>query len=557
MDEKQALWTCLRASFTHKLEYWLGMLHPSQVEEAARKVDSLFWGVLQVISGSHLPREEGPVTCQCCPTVEGLRAAIPGLSNTTYQELTVQLPIKKGGFGLRSQEFLVPYAYYGTLEQSVPHYSLGLCPGLAHLYGEQELGEARRWEPLLTSDTRTGKELARVLDKIKKEAEALANYMGEEVPFHHASEAGALGEGRKDGSTRHLMVKEIERLRAAALKKYLEEYQDQSARPVLVRKNTNKTSTAFLLARPGPHNGIHGVYFSEQLLALLAVPSVLCRGREGERVGKLKVDKWGDNILNCNVPGGHFTRGHNIMKNTLNSLFKYCGLMSEVEPYGVFGDLIPQQPLNRILAHRASQAIIPDLRVELPVESGGTKPTYLEVKTVSGHCWYKPPTERAVKRRDIDVMQDYQDNASKADIKHYKVPQGPITARLAQIGPIVPCCFGRFGESSDAVHKMVSIMAKARVEKQQLAWGRGQQEEKSDMSQETAFIRRRISCAIVACFGQRLTSRMSQVGNGAVSARERRSHWSRDEERSRRDREAAWLAKITGQDIVRRGRFWT
>ena len=40
--EKQALWTCLRTSFSLKLEYWLAMVHPSQVEEAAREVDSMF-----------------------------------------------------------------------------------------------------------------------------------------------------------------------------------------------------------------------------------------------------------------------------------------------------------------------------------------------------------------------------------------------------------------------------------------------------------------------------------------------------------------------------------
>ena len=58
------------------------------------------------------------------------------------------------------------------------------------------------------------------------------------------------------------------------------------------------------------------------------------------------------------------------MKNTLNSLFKYCGILSEVEPYGVFADLIPQQPLNMNQALSAAQTIIPDIRAELPDNSG-------------------------------------------------------------------------------------------------------------------------------------------------------------------------------------------
>ena len=96
------------------------------------------------------------------------------------------------------------------------------------------------------------------------------------------------------------------------------------------------------------------------------------------------MDKWGDSILNATLPGNHFIWGHNMMKNTLNSLFKYCGLMSEVEPYGVFADLIPQQPLNRNDAFLATQATIPDIRVELPDDTGDTKKTYLKVKTISG-----------------------------------------------------------------------------------------------------------------------------------------------------------------------------
>ena len=164
-----------------------------------------------------------------------------------------------------------------------------------------------------------------------------------------------------DGSSRTILVKEIEVLRAKALDKAMEEFPDQSVRPALVRRNTDKLSFSFLLAKPGPYTGIEAVYFSEQLLALLAVPSVLCRGRVGQKVGRMKVDKWGDNILNATLPGNHFIRGHNTMKNTLNSLFRYCGLLSEVEPYGVFADLILQQPINRNDAFWAAQAMKPDI----------------------------------------------------------------------------------------------------------------------------------------------------------------------------------------------------
>ena len=98
-------------------------------------MDELYWGVMETICGSHLPREGGSLTCRCCSMVEGLCPDIPGLANYTFQSLKLQLPIKKGGFGLRSQAMLIPYAYYGALEQTIPHFSSGLCPQLAHLCG--------------------------------------------------------------------------------------------------------------------------------------------------------------------------------------------------------------------------------------------------------------------------------------------------------------------------------------------------------------------------------------------------------------------------------------
>ena len=36
----------------------------------------------------------------------------------------------------------------------------------------------------------------------------------------------------------------------------------------------------------------------------------------------------------------------------------------------------------------------------------------------------------------------------------------------------------------------------------------------------------------------------------------RRRAWGMEEERARGEREANWLATVTGRDIVRRGRFW-
>ena len=70
----------------------------------------------------------------------------------------------------------------------------------------------------------------------------------------------------------------------------------------------------FLLPRPGPHTRIDS-YFSEHLLTLLAVPSVICRGKVEQRIGNRKVDKWWDSVLNATVQGKHFKATHDAVKN--------------------------------------------------------------------------------------------------------------------------------------------------------------------------------------------------------------------------------------------------
>ena len=113
-------------------------------------------------------------------------------------------------------------------------------------------------------------------------------------------------------------------------------------------------------------------------------------------------------------------------------------------------------------------------------------------------------------------MKEYKIAAKKADQRYYNTDSGPITQRLVQIGPILPASFGRLGEAGEPVHKLVSVMAQARVNKQTLAWGRGEEAEEIHLSVETGYLRQRISSAVVTCFGQRLQSRMSLVGLSAI-----------------------------------------
>ena len=81
----------------------------------------------------------------------------------------------------------------------------------------------------------------------------------------------------------------------------------------------------------------------------------------------------------------------------------------------------------------------------------------------------------------------------------------------------------------------MTTIAEARVKKQELAWARGQDQDKANLMD------------IVVAFGQRLTSRMSQVETNGALVNKRRQQWSREEYRAKLDREAAWLEMGAGE----------
>ena len=97
-----------------------------------------------------------------------------------------------------------------------------------------------------------------------------------------------------DGSTRSKVSVEMEKRRAAILKKAITNHKDQTARPVWSWKQRDKLSTAFPLKIPGAHSSLSSPIFTEALAVLLCIPSLSCRGRVGEVIGNSRVDLDGD-----------------------------------------------------------------------------------------------------------------------------------------------------------------------------------------------------------------------------------------------------------------------
>ena len=118
--------------------YWLMLVHPTQIQEVAEKVDSIFWSVLESSVGCSIPRTEQGLGYESVMDVP-----VTGLSHLSFQSWVTHLPISKCGLAIRRQIAVSPIAYIGALEQTVPHFTgdRGVCPKLAHLVGGENEGE--------------------------------------------------------------------------------------------------------------------------------------------------------------------------------------------------------------------------------------------------------------------------------------------------------------------------------------------------------------------------------------------------------------------------------
>ena len=107
------------------------------------------------------------------------------------------------------------------------------------------------------------------------------------------------------------------------------------------------------------------------------------------------------------------------VKSELKSCCVCAGLHAVCEPYGLFGQFLPQQPLNRMEYRRTKVCLRPDFLFQLPMATGRVERRIADVKTVSlgAPSYYKPGAggRRAVEYRDAEVPGEYRRTAAKMD----------------------------------------------------------------------------------------------------------------------------------------------
>ena len=246
---------------------------------------------------------------------------VPSATVNGFQKMAVRLPIKIERMGMRNLEFLWCAAFIGSVEQCIPDIrtSTGLYPALVQSFGgDTSFGRAMssdtRWQVLIRSGCRLGQEFRQAWEALRGEALLCSEWLGEELGGSLGQPVEGVGEGCVTGSTRKMVVEQMDKIWGSVLKKGLESHPDRRARPVMSWPERDKLSSAWLLALPTGDTALSSPVFAEAAAAMLCLHSPAC------------------------------------------------------EVFNLFTHLIPQEGLSRMDRGRKRQGLVPDFMMEVAGE---------------------------------------------------------------------------------------------------------------------------------------------------------------------------------------------
>ena len=104
----------------------------------------------------------------------------------------------------------------------------------------------------------------------------------------------------------------------------------------------------------------------------------------GQRVGKGKVDLFGDTVLCQSLPGDDRRIRHDRIKQEIMSMMGWSGLVATCEVWGLFKHLVPQDRQGCEAVQKQRQVMIPDFRIQLSSQTGQTESRLAELKFTYG-----------------------------------------------------------------------------------------------------------------------------------------------------------------------------
>ena len=568
--ERQSLWSALRCSISQRFDYWMQMSYPSVIKPVAEWLDDQLWKILECATGLSIPTGATNDTWSCL-----LAMPVEGRTNRSFQQWVVRLPVRLGGFGLRSLCDTIGPAFIGALEQAVPFFcgNNGICPQLANslggeeCFGEEAIGD-QRWRVMVTSGCREGLELKNVWKTLQKEERQTATWLGRDMHENLSVQVECVGSNSCDGSTRGKISEERDMSWSNLISKSLEVHPNQhrTNRPIWAWLQRDKLSSSWLQALPGPDASLSSAEFSEAAAAALCLPSPACMERLGTIIrGRQVVDPFGETVQSTITTGDHYRKRHDAFKMRLFQMCLWAGLDAEVEIFNLFAASIPQEGLNRMERGRKVQSIVPDMRITIPVE-GNLVPRLHELKIISSSkTRYLPRRQgqeavRAVDKRAQELNGEYIAKARSTDRQYCGTPEGtigPVESKLGRLGDVKGVVVGAFGEGSDDLHALIHHLASSRVRVAGPQKGkRGQvRSEEAELALTTAFLRRTLSLVGVRAQARLLLGRLEVIGPGAAAAAGRRNFAVQQERVWANQRRADALSRLQGRALLRRGHF--
>ena len=387
-QHRHAAWHLLKQSIWPRFNYWAANCYPSQTIPASVNLDKGLHSLLEFVTGLTIPQGESPDSIT-------VTTNIPGRREASFAAWVRRQPVKCGGLGLRSYVGVCRPAFIGACELAIPQLHRGFCPTLVeHVGGSDSFGEVceGRWSTFLNSGCRAGKEFGESWRLLQYETECAMEFLGEdeeeEVLGPIKNEVESAGGDSTSGGTRGLLTQAKEKLMGRVLLKALEDHPNQEDRAVFSWPERDKLSAQFLLQLPGHNTSLTAAEFSECVAALMCLPSPACCDPSvlGTKVGKRRVDKFGDNVMSQTLPGDGYRKRHDAVKDKIGSLLKWAAIPSEVEVFNIFSGLILQAGLNRLERGRKRQGMVPDFRLRAAgVEGPGREAVSLlaELKVIS------------------------------------------------------------------------------------------------------------------------------------------------------------------------------
>ena len=512
----------------------------------------------------------------------------------------MRLPVRERGMGLRSLVDTIPAAFLDSVEMSLPFFcgEGGLCEQLLPVVGDmREEEEGVRWRTFLAANTRTAREFTSCWVELQEEGREMARYLGEELEGHLAAPLEGVGEGRLDGSTRHLVTHQREGLRAKVLSKALTLHPDQTARPVWVHPQFDKMSCAWLMATPSPQTYIPDTLFREAMAAHLCLPSPCCQSHLGKPTGykdsqgnPTYVDTFGDAVMSATLCHDTWRTRHSDIMRAISARAREARLEVEPEVFWLFRDIIPAEAMGEggeLETVRGRSGCVPDLRLGFPVNLAPRPADYqprrgrppanpalaappprapaprqapaqverfiAELKVMGAGPFNYPRGEarsrdKAADRKARTLPALYRRKLSNIDRLYYGTVQGevgPCQERLESLGELLQLVVGFWGEVSVDLDRVIRAVAEARV--LYLARESGRPITDNWVGQVLGAHRRSLSAAFIRAQMACLTSRMGHLGVGAREAAARRGVAMEQEVRLQREEEAHFSAHVRGR----------